>query len=72
MSHCQVSIARQRSEFASQTSTGPCLTASEHQVLQIPSLQIKLLQYKQDNIMLELEMIQLVNLIHKSYQLSLL
>ena len=36
-SHCQVSIARQRSEFASETSPGPRLRSSDHEILQIPS-----------------------------------
>ena len=31
-SHCQVSIARQRSEFASETSIGPCLRSSKHEI----------------------------------------
>ena len=35
VSHCWASIARQRSEFASQTSIWPCLTASNHEICHV-------------------------------------
>ena len=37
VSHCWATIARQRSEFASETSIWPCLTASNHEIHYSPS-----------------------------------